>query len=106
MGQWKCIISAGALGMAMTVMSPTAEAFFPPVPQPGEVITVVPPVTPPPIVVPPVTPPVPPVCRPAEQPHCGCDTPENPQTVPEPATVIMAVSGAALAAAWKRRRSC
>ncbi|CAN5369291.1 hypothetical protein BH11PLA2_BH11PLA2_23820 [soil metagenome] len=104
---WKNILPAGALGLAFTMTSSTAVAFFPPVPAPGETVTVVPPVPPDPIVVPPV-PVVPPVCKPPEKPvshPCGCNgDPGTPQTVPEPGTLLLAGSGLALAAGWLKKR--
>jgi hypothetical protein len=103
---WKYALPVGALSAAFTtftITAPTASAFFPPVPQPGDVITVVPPTPQPPAVVPPV----PPVCKTPHQPvdPCGCDTPENPQTVPEPGTLLLAGSGLALAALRLRRKA-
>jgi hypothetical protein len=93
-------------GLAFTATIPMAGAFFPPVPQPGEVVTVVPPSPPPPIVVPPVDP-VPPVCVSPNVPlqdDCGCSDPGRPQSVPEPATIIATATGLATLAGWGLRK--
>jgi hypothetical protein len=106
-GDWrKTWTTLGMFGLAFTATIPMASAFFPPIPQPGEVVTVVPPTTVPPVIVPPVTP-VPPVCvdphQPVEKPVCTCD-PGTPQSVPEPATIIATVTGLAALGGWKLRK--
>jgi hypothetical protein len=94
------------VALSVTLMLGTqAVAFFPPVPQPGEIITVVPPQPPDPIVVPPL-PPVPPPIRPPVKPiekPVTCTCPDRPQTVPEPATLIATASGLAALAGWRLR---
>lgn len=93
-------------GLAFTATMPLATAFFPPVPQPGEVVTVVPPSPPPPIVVPPVAP-VPPVCTPPKTPvkqDCGCTDPGTPQSVPEPMSIVATATGLATLAGWSLRK--
>lgn len=92
------------LGLTL-ILCAKGMAFFPPVPQPGEIITVVPPQPPDPIVVPPmppVPPPIRPPVRPIEKP-VTCTCPDRPQTVPEPATLIATASGLAVLAGWRLR---
>ncbi len=101
---WKQAIPVAAFGLAFTASMPTAVAFFPPVPQPGEVVTVVPPVPVDPIVVPPVPPVIHPPTQPIEKPVCTCDNPGTPQSVPEPATLIATATGLASLAGWKLRK--
>jgi hypothetical protein len=91
-------------GVALTATMPMASAFFPPIPQPPEVITVVPPTTPP-VIVPPV-PVVPPVVTPPQPPikDCTCDDPGTPQGVPEPMSIIATLSGLATLAGYGIRK--
>lgn len=104
---WRKSVTALTLtGLTFTATMPAAMAFFPPVPSPGEVVTVVPPVTPPPVVVPPVKPvppPIKPPVKPIEKPECNHPG-ENPQTVPEPATIIATATGLAAIGGWRLRR--
>jgi hypothetical protein len=108
----RTVLPTSVLGVAaFTLCSQPASAFFPPVPtgsgQPG---VVVPPVVPPPVIVPPLIPPVvpPPFVPPLEPPVMvpPVTTPPviRPTVVPEPATVITAGIGLALAAGLRRRR--
>jgi hypothetical protein len=78
----------GSVG-AMLLTASWAVAFFPPVIQPPGPPVLPPPSTQPPVVVPPIDPP--PVVVP-------------PRQVPEPATLISALTGAALVAGYRRLR--
>jgi hypothetical protein len=111
------VLPAATLGVAVTVYSTPAQAFFPPIPPPTDVVVtpppspvvplppppvvVVPPVSPPPFVPPPVVVPPPPVpVTPDDNCSCPC-----PNQVPEPATLAGAVIGlGALGAAALRKR--
>jgi hypothetical protein len=112
----RCVLPYTACGVAFTLTSQSAEAFFPPVPTtPPRVIivdvppvppvivppTVVPPVPPPPFVeVPPVVPPT--VVPPTVVPPTTCNCPQNPNTVPEPASVTAGLIGLAAVAGYRR----
>lgn len=110
------LLPAATLGVAVTVYSGPAQAFFPPVPigsdvvvtpPPSPIIPVVPP--PPVVVVPPVSPPpfVPPpvVVPPPLVPVTPEETCPQPNQVPEPATLIGAAIGlGTLGAAGLRKR--
>jgi hypothetical protein len=113
---WKVCSTAGALTL---VAAATASAFFPPIRPVDPPITVLPnpgPAQPPPVIIPTVPPPpfIPPVTptttvTPNEVPGCDCDchTPNPPNTVPEPATVVSGLIGLGLVggAAWRRRKA-
>ncbi len=112
----RLIPAAATLGVAITVYSSPAAAFFPPIgSEPPPVVVVPPPVSPqipvvpPPVVVPPLVPPpfVPPVVPPPPVvvPNDRCPT---PQEIPEPGTIALAaiglgVAGAAGVKKWKKK---
>lgn len=102
----RSVLPVGLVGTAaFTICSQPAMAFFPPVSNGTNRVTVVPPVVPPPIVVPPVVPPpfVPPPVIPP--PPCSCPPVVNPpNSVPEPATLVSAAIGLAVAAGAVRRK--
>jgi PEP-CTERM motif len=108
-GWLRNVIPVGIVGTAaFTICSQPAAAFFPPVSNTPNRVTVVPPVSPPPIVVPPVVPPVspPPFVPPTVPPtHCTCPPVVNPPNrVPEPGTLALAGIGLAAAALGRRVR--
>ena len=109
----KLIPAAATLGVAVTVYSASASAFFPPIlgsDQPGVVVVpppvspqiplppIVPPVSPPPFVPPPVPPTVPPPVDTND--HCP-----DPHDVPEPATIATAIVGLGLLGAAGARKA-
>jgi hypothetical protein len=102
----KLIPAAATLGVAVTVYSSTATAFFPPIPVGSQVVTV-PPVSPQiPVVpvVPPVVPPtIPPVVPPPPPPTPNEICPD-PQEIPEPATITAALIGLGAVAAGGLRK--
>ena len=110
------LLPAAAVGAAFTLSTPTAPAFFPPLPVGSDPITVLPPppapvfpvnpvipVSPPnvPVVPPPpfVPPPVP--VEPPDNPP-----PLNPPVVPEPGTLVSSALGLAAVGGflWRRRK--
>lgn len=127
--RWNWALTASGTFGAVTICAGPAAAFFPPVPvdppvqivdrpptpQPPVIVPptvppMVPPVSPPPFVPPPPTSPpplVPPVVPPPPVVHPPVDcppTPQQPQVVPEPMTVVSAGIGLAVVAGWTRRR--
>jgi len=108
----KLIPAAATFGMAVTVYSSSASAFFPPIlgSDPPGVVVVPPPVSPQiplPPVVPPVSPPpfvpppVPPTVPPPVTPNDTCPTPHD---VPEPGTIALALIGLGVAGAAGARK--
>jgi hypothetical protein len=115
--RWMRVIPTATLTvMPFTVFGPTAQAFFPPLPQspPTPVTVVTPPDTPPvtvtvpPTPPPPFVPPSPPppdiVPPPPPPPNCPPPPPHGCHTVPEPSTLIAAAAGLVAAAGWTLRR--
>lgn len=110
----KLIPAAATLGVAVTVYSSSASAFFPPIlgSDPPGVVVVPPPVSPqvplPPIVVPPVIPPpfvpppIPPTVPPPVDPNDHCP---HPHEVPEPGTIALALIGLGVAGAAGVRKA-
>lgn len=108
----KMLPTVATLGVAVTVWSSPASAFFPPIPN-GSDVVVLPPTVPiipvdPPVVIPPVVPPpfIPPPVVPSVPvvpvvPGDKCDPPQ----VPEPGTIAIAAVGlGAMAAGALRKR--
>jgi hypothetical protein len=101
-----------ASAVALTITSPIALAFFPPVTAPVNVpVTVVRnPVIDPvktPTVVPPVEPCVKPQPKPRPKPQdCYCSTPVGTARTPEPATLVTAGIGAAVVSlfGWAKKQ--
>ena len=110
--RWKLVLPTVTLTVIpFTVNMPTAHAFFPPLVPPPPVVVVVPPVVPPvsppvivvpPVVPPPFVPPPPPVVVPPVVPPCDCDC--DPHCVPEPTSIIGALTGLAAIAGYRRVR--
>jgi hypothetical protein len=102
----RLVPAAATLGVAITVYSSPAAAFFPPIgSEPPPVVVVPPPVSPqvplpPPVVVPPVVPPpfvpppIPPTVPPPVVPNDRCP---DPQEIPEPGTIALAAIGLGVA---------
>ncbi len=114
----KLIPAAATLGVAITVYSSSADAFFPPILGSDPLVVVVPPPTrpvnpqpppvvpPPPVIVvppPPFVPPPPPprVPPPVVVPNDRCPTPHD---VPEPGTMALAAIGLGVAGAAGARK--
>ncbi len=104
------VVTVTLTTVPFTVWTPTASAFFPPVWPVSPPVTVVPP-TVPPVVVPPTVPPppfVPPVVPPVIVPPPVVPPvvvpPTDPNSTPEPATLVSSVIGLAAAAGYGLRK--
>jgi hypothetical protein len=115
--RFRRLIPTAAVGAAFTLVTPTAPAFFPPLPTGSGPISVLPPAPAPVIPVSPTIPVIPvevPVVPPppfVPPPPGGVEEPQSPppppaQVVPEPGTLVSAALGLAAVGGvvWRRRR--